>query len=222
MGVPGLGMAAVPLMALIFGGKESSGILLIILCLADIFAVIYYKRHADWSQLIRLFPWAIVGIVLGAYFGNNINDQGFKMTMAIIIIVSLGIMVFLQKNHKNSLNSNIGIVATLGMLGGFTSMVGNLAGSIMALYFLAMGFKKNEYIGTTAWFFLVINWIKIPFHIWSWNTITLDTLLIDLISIPFILLGALIGGLIVHRIADNTYRTFIIIATFVAAIFMIL
>ncbi|MFY0600420.1 MAG: sulfite exporter TauE/SafE family protein [Cyclobacteriaceae bacterium] len=222
MGVPGMGLAAVPLLALVFSGKESSGVLLIILCFADIFAVIYYHRHANWRQLIKLFPWAALGIILGALFGQWIDDQVFRVTMAIIIIASLILMVFTNKSISAKLPGVFWFAILLGILGGFTSMVGNLAGSVMALYFIAMNFNKNEFIGTTAWFFIIVNWFKIPFHIWSWGTINPDTLLLDLTAIPFIVLGAWIGLSIVKRIPEKTYRWFIILATSAAALLMIL
>ncbi|MEO9475562.1 MAG: sulfite exporter TauE/SafE family protein [Cyclobacteriaceae bacterium] len=221
MGVPGLGLAAVPLLALVFGGKSSSGILLVILCFADIFAVIYYHRHADWSHLWRLFPWAALGIVLGAIFGQWIDDQVFKYTMAVIIIVSLVLMIVISGKKEFKFSSGASFAGLLGIMGGFTSMVGNLAGPVMALYLLAMKFPKNQYIGTTAWFFIVVNWFKIPFHVFAWKTITLDTLLLDLFAIPFILLGAYLGVLVVKKIPETTYRWFVIATTAVAAALML-
>lgn len=222
MGVPGLGLAAVPLLALTFGGKESSGILLIILCFADIFAVIYYHRHANWSQLVKLFPWAALGVIFGAILGKWIADDVFRLIMAIIILISLVLMVTINKSSNLKLSKVFWFAALLGILGGFTSMIGNLAGSVMALYLLAMNFEKNEYIGTTAWFFIVLNWFKIPFHIWSWETINLDTFLLDLTAIPFIVLGATLGVIVVKRIPEATYRWFIIIATAAASLLMLI
>ena len=100
-------------------------------------------------------------------------------------------------------------------------MVGNLAGSVMAVYFLSMRLPKNAFIGTTAWFFMVINWLKIPFHIWAWKTITIDTFLIDLAALPLILLGAWLGIIIVRNLKEQHYRWFIIGMTIVAAVMMI-
>lgn len=221
MGVHGLGMAAVPLLALVFGGKNSSGIMLIILCFADILAVGYYNRHANWSHLFKLFPWAALGVLLGAYFGDLINDGVFKAVMAVIILVSLPLMVLMERGLAKSIPQSFWFAATLGVLGGFTSMIGNLAGSVMALYLLSMNFNKNEYIGTTAWFFMVLNWFKIPFHIWAWHTISLDTFLIDLMAIPMILLGAFLGVLIVRKIPEKAYRWFIISTTVLASLLLL-
>jgi uncharacterized protein len=221
-GVHGAGMVAVPMLAAVFGGQLSSGIMLPILCLADVMGVWYYHRHASWVHLKKLFPWAAVGTVLGTVVGVYIDDQAFKMIMAIIIVVSVVIMIWLERGHKEDVPDFYWFAALTGVAGGFTSMIGNLAGSVMAIYFLSMRLPKNSFIGTTAWFFMVINWFKIPFHIWSWHTITLDTFLLDLTTLPFIALGAFIGILIVRKLPEKAYRWFIIIMTLTAAIVMLI
>lgn len=221
-GVHGAGMIAVPMLAAVFGGQLSSGIMLPILCLADVMGVWYYHRHASWVHLKKLFPWAAAGTVLGTIVGVYIDDQAFKMIMAVIIVVSVVIMIWLERGHKEDVPDFYWFAALTGVAGGFTSMIGNLAGSVMAIYFLSMRLPKNSFIGTTAWFFMVINWFKIPFHIWSWHTITLNTFLLDLATLPFIALGAFIGILIVRKLPEQAYRWFIIAMTLVAAIIMLI
>lgn len=221
-GVHGAGMVAVPMLASVFGGQLSSGIMLPILCLADIFGVWYYHRHASWYHLRKLFPWAALGTVAGVLVGGMINDEAFKILMAIIILVSVGIMIWLERHSREDVPDYYWFAALTGIAGGFTSMIGNLAGSVMAIYFLSMRLPKNQFIGTTAWFFMVINWFKVPFHIWSWETITLNTFLIAVCSLPFILGGAFVGIVIVKKLKEKTYRWFIIAMTLIAACLMLL
>jgi len=220
-GISGVGMAAVPLLAIVFGGKQSSGVMLPILCMADVFAVTYYHRHANWHHLMRLFPWAALGVILGTFVGHYINDETFKLIMAIVIFASLIIMVWRERDKNPNIPSSICFAAVLGILGGFTTMVGNLAGSVMALYLLSMRLPKNEYIGTAAWFFMVINLFKIPFHIFIWHTITLDSFLLDLTGLPAVAVGAFLGITIVKKIPELYYRWFIIATTFLAALMML-
>jgi uncharacterized membrane protein YfcA len=101
-------------------------------------------------------------------------------------------------------------------------MVGNLAGSVMAVYLLSMRLPKNEYIGTTAWFFMVVNWFKVPFHVFSWHTITLNSFLLDVLMLPAIGIGAWLGIIIVRQIPEHVYRWFVIVMTLVAATFMLI
>lgn len=220
-GVHGAGMLAVPLLANVFGGQLSSGIMLPMLVMADVLGVWYYHRHASWMHLKILFPWAAAGVFIGTIVGQYINDTAFRAIMAIIILVSVAVMLWLERGHKEDIPHQKTFAATTGVLGGFTSMVGNLAGTVMAVYLLSMRLPKNVFIGTTAWFFLVVNWFKVPFHIFAWHTITLDTFLLDLTTLPFIVLGAYLGIVIVKNLSETMYRWFIIVMTIVAALFML-
>ena len=221
-GVHGAGMAAVPIMASVFGGQASSGIMLPMLCMADAIGVWYYHRHADWTHLKKLFPWALVGTALGTYVGGHIDDDTFRLIMAIAIFVSIGLMFWLNRGHKDDIPDYKWFSGVTGIVAGFTSMIGNLAGSVMAIYFLSMRLPKNSFIGTTAWFFLVINLLKVPFHVFGWHTIRLDTLTLNVTALPAIVIGACAGIFIVKKLSEKMYRWFIIAMTLVAALLMIL
>jgi len=220
-GVHGVGMLTVPIMALIFGGKVSSGLVLPMLIMADLFAVKYYHRHANWVYLVKLLPSAMVGVLIATLIGNAIDDVLFKQIMAVIIFVSLGIMIWMESANKESVPDFLWFAILMGTLGGITTMIGNLAGSVMALYLLSMRLPKNEYIGTAAWFFLIINVFKVPFHVWSWETITLDSFYVNLVTLPLIALGAFAGIKLVKRIRETHYRWFVISMTGIAAFFML-
>jgi uncharacterized membrane protein YfcA len=221
-GVHGAGMMSVPMLAAAFGGQLSSGIMLPMLCIADIFGVVYYHRHASWAHLKKLFPWAAIGVIIGTILGEYVNDELFKIIMALIILVSVGIMIWLERGHQKDIPDYPWFSRVTGTAGGFTSMVGNLAGSVMAIYLLSMRLPKNVYIGTTAWFFMVVNWFKVPFHVFVWKTISINTFLINLITVPLILLGAFLGIKIVKVLSEKIYRWFIIGMTMVAAIYMLI
>ncbi|RYG00447.1 MAG: sulfite exporter TauE/SafE family protein [Chitinophagaceae bacterium] len=221
-GVHGAGMLAVPLLAMVFGGQESSGVMLPILILADVFGVWYYHRHAEWKFLKVLFPWAALGVVLGTLTGNYIDDKIFRMIMAFVIVSSIVIMIWLERGNKEKISTSIWFTIVIGLAGGFTSMVGNLAGTVMAIYFLSIRLPKNSYVGTTAWFFAVLNFFKIPFHLFVWKTIKTDTVLLDLMTLPAILLGAFLGIIIVRNLSEKIYRWFIISTTMLAAVVMLL
>lgn len=220
-GVHGAGMLSVPLLAVVFGGQISSGVLLPMLIIADVFGVWYYHRHASWQHLKILFPWAAVGVVLGTVLGKYIDDSVFKVIMASTILVSVVIMIWLERLSPDRIPKQKSFAIATGVAGGFTSMVGNLAGSVMSVYLLSVRLPKNAFIGTTAWFFLVVNWFKVPFHVFSWKTISWNTVLLDLLTLPVILLGAWLGILLVRQLSDTLYRWFIIGMTLIAAIAML-
>jgi len=206
-GLGGLGMIVVPVMANIFGAKSSTGILLLLLIMADFFGVRYYHMHADMRQLVKLIPSTIIGIVTGVFVGDQISDEYFQLLLIIVIISGVLMTVIKVEIKENKIFSII-----VGFLGGFITMIGNAAGPIMAIYFLSMGFNKNTFIGTAAWFFLFVNLFKVPFHVFIWDTIDLDILLFDLSLFPLILIGALIGVWIVKKIPDRPYKIFVIVS----------
>jgi hypothetical protein len=221
-GVHGAGMLSVPLLAIAFGGKSSSGIMLPMLLVADVMGVWYYHRHASFQYLKILFPWAAAGVIVGSFAGNYIDDEVFRVIMASTIFISVIVMVWMELGGKEKIPDSIYFGILAGFLGGFTSMIGNLAGTVMAVYFLSMRLPKNNFIGTTAWFFLVMNWFKVPFHLWVWHTINSDSWILALQLIPAIVLGAYIGIVLVKKMSDKFYRWFIVGMTVIAAVVMVL
>lgn len=220
-GLSGAGLMVVPIMAGIFGGRTSVGIVLPMLIIADVFAVKYYNRHANWNHVIRLVPWALVGIIGGLILGHQINDKQFSQTIAVLVIIGIGLMIWLDlRRNRMSVPDYWWFAALLGIAGGFTSMIGNAAGPIFTLYLLSMRLPKNNFIGTGAWFYFIMNLMKLPFHIFSWKTVDFHTLVIDAIAIPAIMGGALLGIYIVKLIPEKGYRIFIILSTLVSALFL--
>jgi uncharacterized membrane protein YfcA len=110
----------------------------------------------------------------------------------------------------------------MGILGGFATMIGNVAGPIFAIYLLAMHLPKNQFIGTGAWFFLIINFSKFPLHIFIWKTIDWNTLSLDLVLLPAIALGAYLGIQLVKKISDKMYRTAVIVVTALSAFLLLM
>jgi len=220
-GLSGAGMVIVPVMAGVFGGKLSVGIVLPMLIFADIFAVNYYHRHANWRYIWLALPFALLGVVLATFYGNSINDEQFKTLLAIVILAGIALMLAYDFGLKSkAIPDYWWFAAILGLGGGFTTMIGNAAGPIMSLYLLSMRLPKNAYIGTAAWFFFIINVLKVPFHVFSWGTITAQTLMVDLVAIPAILVGVAIGIRLVKLFPEKAYRYFIIGSTVLSALFL--
>jgi uncharacterized membrane protein YfcA len=220
-GLKGVDMLSVTLMAFVFGSKSSTGIVLPLLCLADIAAVIYYHRHVQWKHFWKLSPWMVAGILLGVWLGKDMNEVLFRKIMAVIILITIVIVVFMERRKSQDVPQHPLFAATTGLSAGFTTMIGNLAGAFANLYFLAMRMPKNNFIGTAAWLFLFINLFKLPFQVIFWKNINLQSLKIDSVLIPTLALGFWAGIYIVGRIKDEQYRKFVIVLTLVGSIVML-
>ncbi len=223
VGVPGVSMIVVPALAFIFGAKQSTGVLLPILMMADIFGVAYYRRHANWNHLIKVLPWAIVGLLVALWIGKIVNDEQFKNLIAILVFLSIGLMLWQDKRKgTNFFPDKWWFAASMGILGGFATMIGNVAGPVFAIYLLAMHLPKNSFIGTGAWFFMIINLSKFPLQLFVWKNISIDSLTIDLVTLPAIALGAFVGFKMVKIIPEKTYRGFVIVITAISAFLLLL
>jgi len=220
-GISGVGLMVVPLLANAFGGRPSVGLLLPILIFADIFAVIWYNRHAQWKHILRLLPWAFAGIILATLVGKSISDQTFNRLLAALIIGGIAILIWRDiRADKIKIPKSRWFVGGLGLLGGFSTMIGNAAGPVMALYLLSMRLPKNSYIVTGAWFFFIVNLSKVPLHIWSWKTITVDSFLLDVLVIPAIAAGAFLGIWLVRLLPEKYYRILVIVTTLLSALLL--
>ena len=219
-GLSGIGLMVVPILATVFGGRPSVGMLLPILIFADVFAVSYYNRHAEWKYVLKLLPWAFIGILAGAWAGKIISDDLFSKLLAGLVIFGIGLMLWQDIRKKIEIPDFWWFSLVLGLLGGFSSMIGNAAGPVMALYLLSMRLPKNQFIGTAAWFFFIINLIKVPFHVVIWQTITWTSFFFDLLMIPAVAIGAFLGIWLVKLFPERAYRIFIIATTLLAAILL--
>ncbi len=220
-GLKGLDMLSVTLMAMVFGGKGSTGVVLPLLCVADIAAVIYYKRHVKWQYFFRLIPWMVVGILVGVWVGNRLDEVLFRKIMAVIILVTVLMVLLIEFRLKQAIPDNRLLAASTGLLAGFTTMIGNLAGAFANVYFLAMRAPKNDFIGTTAWIFLCINLFKFPFQVWVWKNIHLNTLSTDLLLLPLLAAGFAVGIKLIGMLDERLFRKVVIVLTVIGGLVML-
>jgi len=221
-GIKGISILSVTLMALAFGAKNSTGIILPLLIVGDILAVIYFKKYTKWRYLINFLPWMLVGVLVATYVGKDIPEETFKIWMAIIILGSVVFMWFSEKTNKKIQPSNKLFSGSVGFAAGFSTMIGNLAGPFANLFFLATRMPKNELIGTSAWVFFIVNNFKVPLHVFYWGTITWDTLKTNLTLLPFVIIGFLVGIKLVSYFSEKFFRQFLLIVTAIGAILIFL
>lgn len=221
-GIAGLGVFAVAMFTLIFPARASTGIVLPILITGDIVAVIAYRRNAIWSHLVRLVPWTALGVLAG-YFALGWLDPGqVGRLIGGILVVITALQYWRMRSSEGvehagqALAHNIWLTAPVGILAGFFTMVSNASGPIMIIYLLAMALPKVEFMGTSAWFYFLLNVAKTPFSV-NLGLITPDTLRFDLLMAPFAIVGALAGYQILKRINQRLFEQLAVIFTFIAA-----
>lgn len=218
-GVKGIAVLIVTLMAFAFGAKSSTGALMPLLITGDIFAIFYYHRHTKWVYLRRFLPWMMLGVLIGVFVGKDLPERIFQITMAIIILLTV-LMLWWWGKKDRKVPTHWSFAGFTGTMAGVTTMIGNLAGAFSNIFFLAMRLPKNEFIGTAAWLFFFINLFKLPFHVFVWKTVTVETFEVYLYLLPAVIAGLLSGIFLVKKFTDDFFRKMILILTAIGAVLL--
>jgi uncharacterized membrane protein YfcA len=218
-GVPGIGTLVIPLFVMVLPARASTGALLPLLVLGDLFAVGWYRRHAVWSHLLRLLPLSAAGVVLGFLAMGRIGDRELKYVIAGLVLglQAFGLWRSLRARGEPTGAGAWWLAAVLGVLAGVATMLANAAGPIMLVYLLTMRLPKNQFLGTSAWFFLCINLFKVPFSA-GLGLITPASLAFDLALAPAVVAGAFLGIFLARRIPERVFGLLMQVLTAAAAV----
>jgi uncharacterized membrane protein YfcA len=221
-GVKGIAVLIVTLMALAFGSKPSTGLLMPLLLVGDVFAIAYYHQHAQWSYLKRFLPWMMTGVLIGVWVGDQVDEATFQKLMGYTILGTVVMLIWWERKKDRKIPNHWAFAGSTGLMAGITTMIGNLAGAFSNVFFLAMRLPKQAFIGTAAWLFFIINVFKLPFHIFIWKTVTTETLVLNSVLIPAVIIGFFLGAYIVKLISNVNYRRFILIVTAIGGVIMLI
>lgn len=221
--LPGIIPISIALFAAMLPAKASTGALLLLLIVGDVFALLLYRRHADWRTLLGLLPAVLVGIALGGVFLFFADDGWVRRVIGVILLLVIVFTLWRRRSSSEAeLSPRAARIARVGYgsLGGFTTMVANAGGPVMSMYFLAARFSVLAFLGTAAWFFAVVNLTKLPVAI-GLGLVTVDTLLFTLLMIPAVILGVVLGRWITARIKQRTFDWVVVFGTVLGAFYLL-
>ena len=183
--------------------------------------MIFWRRHGSWKHLVRLLPWAVVGIVAGYFAMGRIDDQQMRYVMGAIVIVMLGVHVYREYilGKDAPIPTSWWFAAIAGFLAGATTMIANAAGPVTMIYLLSMRLPKDEFIGTSAWYFFILNWLKVPFSV-SLGLITAESLTFDAVLAGGVVAGAFAGLYLAKRIPEKAFMIAVQVLTLASAVKM--
>jgi uncharacterized protein len=226
--IGGSGALAVVLFASVLPARESTGHVLPLLIAGDLIAVVVYRGHADWRMLLRLFPWVAVGTVLGAVFVAYADDEVMRISIGVtLLVLSAGQLLHRRPGAEPSPAAGTrpavphrALAAGAGVLAGITTMVANAAGAVTSLYFLLSGLPMLGFLGTGAWFYLVVNVFKVPFSV-GLGLLDWGAVLLTLALVPAVGAGALIGIAAIKRIDQRLFEQVTLGLVVVAAVLLL-
>ena len=218
--VGGVATLAVGIFGYLMPAKESTAAVLLLLIIGDVIGVLSYHKHADWGLLKKLLPSVLPGIALGALFVRFVPDVGLKKFIGVILVVMLILQLWTRRKRVTVEEEvrQLPPAATIGtgVAAGFTTMTANAAGPIMSLYLLAARVDKTRFLGTGAFYYLIINLTKVPFSA-ALGLFHVSTLWLTLILLPAVLVGAWLGRILIRRVSQLWFERLTLAATAIAA-----
>ncbi|MEU0071116.1 sulfite exporter TauE/SafE family protein [Streptomyces sp. NPDC006332] len=226
--VSGANTVSLAIFAAVLPARASTGVLLPVLIAGDVLAVLTYRRHAHWPTLWRLFPAVAVGVLAGTLFLVWADDGVVRTSIGAILLLMAGVTVWRRRTtdaqeQPDPVAGRAGRVKarSYGVLGGFTTMVANAGGPVMSMYLLSAGFRKLGFLGTSAFFFLIVNVSKVPFSV-GLGLIDGHSLLLDAALAVFVVPGAFTGKWAVNRINQRLFERLVIAATILGGLQLLL
>ena len=193
--------------------------------MADLIAIIYYRKKLIWSEVTKLLPMALFGLVVALLYGHYIDDDTFKLIMALCILVGVGIMIWMERSdeqRREQLTQRKWYAPFFGFLMGFSTMIGNAAGPALSIYLLSRRLDKFTFVATGAWFIMILNYTKIPLQAFVWDNLTWAGIVLNLLALPFILLGGYVGIRLVKVLPEKSFKNLIMVLVVLSSIFMLL
>jgi len=222
-GFAGLGLLHVVIFAFLFGARQSTGVILPMLLVGDVGAVATYRPHARWDYLWRMLPPACIGVLIGALLMGRLDEAAFKPLVGSIILALTAMQAvrIARPESFGAVPHARWFTWAMGLLAGTTTMLANAAGPIIGLYALAVGLPKLELVGTSAWFFLILNAFKVPFSA-ALGLIHPGTLALNLVLAPFVVVGLLAGRVIIRHVPQRVFDVLLLAFAAIAAVRLIL
>ncbi len=219
-GIGGLGMLAVVIFSHLMPAKQATGMVLPLLCIGDIVGAAAYRKHASWPHIRRLFPWTAAGVVLGYFALELVNERQARLLIGTIVLALVGLHLLRRRFSGHEAEHGSWFPPTIGVLAGFTTLVANAAGPLMAVYMLAMRLPKMDFVGTGAVFFLLLNFFKVPFML-HLGLINASSFSLNLALAPVVIAGAWFGRKLVLKIDQRTFENIALGLSLVAGLKLI-
>jgi uncharacterized membrane protein YfcA len=202
-GVPGLAALTVPLMVFTVGdSRYSAAWTAPLLIVGDVFAVWYWRRHAEARELFSLVPWVAAGMLLGGA-ALRIDDAMLRRVLGGLVLTMV-LLTWLQRRRPTALQR--GPASIYGIVAGFATTIANAAGPVMTSYLLLKRMPKERLVATGAWFFLTVNLSKLPIYAAS-DRLSAASLTYDAVMAPLVVIGALGGFGLLRRIPQRVFET---------------
>jgi uncharacterized membrane protein YfcA len=200
----GLGIVAVPLLALAIPPAQAVAIMAPILILMDMFGVHTYWREVDRGAMAVMLPGAVVGIAAGGLLFDLLDAQMMRLLVGALALGFVAHYALGAWRAAPARPPARWFGALCGGLAGFTSTIAHAGSPPAAFYLLPLRLHKTVFVASTIIFFAAVNLMKlIPYAlIGQFTTLNLTT---ALVMAPLAPISMYLGVWLHHRIAQRPF-----------------
>ncbi len=207
-GFTGLGALSLPALAFVIHPVQAAAILLPLLIVQDVVGVWAFRRTVDWHVLGWMLPGAAAGVALGYGFAASVSSEAV-MAMVGLISAAFGAWRLWLRHHpmpRETARLPEWVGSLFGVASGFTSHVAHAGQPPFQLWVLPMRLPQTVLVGTTAIYFAVINWVKVPAY-WALGQFSQANLLAAASLMPVAIASTFAGVWLVRRVSADRFYT---------------
>lgn len=224
--LPGAALVVTPIIGSIVAGRSIPGTTLPILLAADVFAVRWYRHHARWDLLRPMIVSVLFGFAAGAAFFAIVGSatRSIEVVIGASIVLIVAVQSWRMVRRTRPTRSTAATAAIYGSTGGFTTFVANAAGPILNTYLVGLGLRKEEMVGTSAWFYFAVNVAKVPVYVAlgalssGGHFFTGTTLAFDAACLPAVVVGVFSGRSLFHKLPERAFLLAVLVLSAAGAI----
>ena len=229
--MPVAGVVAGPMLAAALGPTVAAGFAVPLLLLGDLMGLLYFRQHANWRLIAKIVPGVLVGFGITALLFAFASTSVIARVIGVLLLISVASEIVRRRSpvaQPAALQDteNAGGVQRFeagfyGTLTGVTTMAANAGGAAMTLYLVKMRVPMLAFMGTSVWFFFILNLIKVPLVI-PLGLITPESLLAGVWFAPVLVAGGFIGIFTFRRMNQMWFERIALALSALASLWLVI
>lgn len=215
----GLGPLVTVLVAVVTSPSQAIGVLLPILMVGDVSALWVHRGGWDRSIILALLPGAVVGVVVASVFLGAVDDRAIELFLVVLSLLFVAYRLVAARVTDSPVRVGRGLAVGAGTVSGITSTVAHAGGPPVAVYLLAARITPVTYVATTAAFFFVVNWLKVPGYAAAG---LLDVSMLRMLPLAVLIVpGTMAGRWLVDRVDDVVFERIVLALLVIGAVYLL-
>lgn len=217
-----VGALVTAMIALVLPANQVIGLVLPLLIVGDFFAIIVHWGRWDKSITLQIVPGAVLGVLLATYLLFQLSGEGLRIALGFIVLIFVILKLlegWMIRQIVYGSKPYHGWLA--GMISGITSTLAHGGGPPMSMYLVLQSLEPRTFAATAAFFFFILNWVKVPSY-WAAGLFDWELLRSVMLIMPLIPIGVWTGKQLVQRIDRVYFEQLILVLLGVSGVFLVL